>query len=158
LGNVTVRGEKDGKSKGGARWPSLNLYSITENIYYSQLSSVAILLQTKHVFTSYNTVQGNNCVLSPYVLSPCALPLPPTCLLVTANEALSYFASTIYTHRRSQWPRSLWRRSAVAWLLGSRVRIPLGAWMFVVLPCVGRGLCDGLITRPEESYRVSVCV
>jgi hypothetical protein len=28
----------------------------------------------------------------------------------------------------------------------------------VVLSCVGRGLCDGLITRPEESYRVSVCV
>jgi hypothetical protein len=29
---------------------------------------------------------------------------------------------------------------------------------YVVLSCVGRGLCDGLITRPEESYRVSVCV
>jgi hypothetical protein len=28
----------------------------------------------------------------------------------------------------------------------------------VVLPCVGRGLCDGLITRPEESYEVSNCV
>jgi hypothetical protein len=27
-----------------------------------------------------------------------------------------------------------------------------------MLCCVGRGLCDGLITRPEESYRVSVCV
>jgi hypothetical protein len=22
-----------------------------------------------------------------------------------------------------------------------------------MLSCVGRGLCDGLITRPEESYR-----
>jgi hypothetical protein len=29
---------------------------------------------------------------------------------------------------------------------------------YVVLSCVGRGLCDGLITRPEESYRVSNCV
>jgi hypothetical protein len=28
----------------------------------------------------------------------------------------------------------------------------------VVLSCVGRGLCDGLITRPEGSYRVSYCV
>jgi hypothetical protein len=27
--------------------------------------------------------------------------------------------------------------------------------LYVVLSCVGRGLCDGLITRPEESYRVS---
>jgi hypothetical protein len=30
--------------------------------------------------------------------------------------------------------------------------------LYVVLSCVGRGLCDGLITRPEESYRVSSCV
>jgi hypothetical protein len=30
--------------------------------------------------------------------------------------------------------------------------------LYVVLSCVGRGVCDGLITRPEESYRVSVCV
>jgi hypothetical protein len=28
----------------------------------------------------------------------------------------------------------------------------------VVLSCIRRGLCDGLITRPEESYRVYVCV
>jgi hypothetical protein len=30
--------------------------------------------------------------------------------------------------------------------------------LYVVLSSVGRGLCDGLITRPEQSYRVSVCV
>jgi hypothetical protein len=30
--------------------------------------------------------------------------------------------------------------------------------VYMLLSCVGRGLCDGLITRPEESYRVSVCV
>jgi hypothetical protein len=30
--------------------------------------------------------------------------------------------------------------------------------LYVVLSCVGRGLCDGLITRPEESYRVCVCM
>jgi hypothetical protein len=27
--------------------------------------------------------------------------------------------------------------------------------LYVVLSCAGRGLCDELITRPEESYRVS---
>jgi hypothetical protein len=27
--------------------------------------------------------------------------------------------------------------------------------LYVVLSCVGRGLCDGLITCPKESYRVS---
>jgi hypothetical protein len=32
--------------------------------------------------------------------------------------------------------------------------------VYVVLSCVGRGLYAGLITRPEESYRVSnvMCV
>jgi hypothetical protein len=58
LGNVTVRGEKDGKSKRGARLSTvcLSMYSITENIYCSQLSSVAILLQPEpKCFTSYNT-------------------------------------------------------------------------------------------------------
>jgi hypothetical protein len=71
----------------------LSMYNITENIYYSQLSSVAILLQPEPV--SHRIVQGKDWVLSPYVLSSCGLPLPPTCLLVTVNEARSYFASTI---------------------------------------------------------------
>jgi hypothetical protein len=30
--------------------------------------------------------------------------------------------------------------------------------LYVMLSCVGRGLCNWLITRPEESYRVYVCV
>ena len=58
---------------------------------------------------------------------------------------------------RSQWPRGLKRRSAVARLLRSWVRIPPGAWMFVCCECCvlsGRGLCDELITCPEESYRL----
>jgi hypothetical protein len=42
-------------------------------------------------------------------------------------------------------------------LLRLWVRIPPGAWMFVCCECcvlLGRGLCDELITRPEESYRI----
>ena len=57
----------------------------------------------------------------------------------------------------SQWPRGLRRRSAAAHLLRSWARIPPGAWMFVCCECFvlsGRGLCDELITRPEESYRL----
>ena len=47
------------------------------------------------------------------------------------------------------------RRSTAVRLLRPWVRIPPEAWMLVVC-CVlsGRGLCDGLITRPEESYRL----
>ena len=58
---------------------------------------------------------------------------------------------------RSQWPRGLRRRSTAARLLRLWVRIPLGARAFVCCECCvlsGRGLCDRLITRPEESYRL----
>jgi hypothetical protein len=58
---------------------------------------------------------------------------------------------------RSQWARGLRRGSAASCLRGVRVRILPNVWMSVSCDnCVvsGRGLCDGLITRPEESYRV----
>jgi hypothetical protein len=59
FGNITVRGEKIWKGQGeSAIVNSLSMYSITENIYCSQLSSVAILLQPKPVFTSYSTRIG----------------------------------------------------------------------------------------------------
>ena len=46
-------------------------------------------------------------------------------------------------------------------LLRSWVRIPPGAWIFVCCECrvlSGRGLCDELINRPEQSYRLSCVV
>jgi hypothetical protein len=58
---------------------------------------------------------------------------------------------------RPQWPRGLRRGSAAARLLRFWVRIPPWAWMSVYCECCvlsGRSLCDGLITRPEESYRL----
>jgi hypothetical protein len=75
---------------------------------------------------------------------------------------IAYLSSILYCLyfglRRSQWPRDLRRRSLAARLLRLWVRIPPGAWMLVCCErCVlsGRGLCDGLITRQEESYRLS---
>jgi hypothetical protein len=65
-----------------------------------------------------------------------------------------FFPVIQYTRRSLQWPRGLRRRSFAARLLRSWFRIPPGAWMFVVFVLSGRGLCDGLITRPEESYRL----
>jgi hypothetical protein len=53
--------------------------------------------------------------------------------------------------------KSLTLRPAAAHLLKSWVRIPRGTWIFVCCECrvlSGRGLCDELITRPEESYRL----
>jgi hypothetical protein len=62
--------------------------------------------------------------------------------------------------RRSPWPRGPRRWS---WPLGYWDRVfesrsghgCLSLCFCVVLSCVGRGLCDGLITRPKESYLAS---
>ena len=64
---------------------------------------------------------------------------------------------------RSQWPGSLRRGSAAARLLGLWVRIPQGAWMSICCECrvLSSSRCVGLMTRPEESYRlwwVVLCV
>jgi hypothetical protein len=58
---------------------------------------------------------------------------------------------------RSQWPRGLRCRSAAARLLRLRIRIPTGAWMFVVSVNVllGRGLC--VQRSPTESVAL-LCV
>jgi len=58
---------------------------------------------------------------------------------------------------RFRWPRGLRCKSAAAHLLRLWVRIPPGAWMSVCFECrvlTGKGLCDELIARPEESYRL----
>ena len=58
---------------------------------------------------------------------------------------------------RSRQPSGLRRGSGAARLLGFQVRISPGAWMsFSGERCVllRSGLCDGPITRPEESYRL----
>ena len=79
------------------------------------------------------------------------------------NKSILKLNVMIQLESRSQWPRGLRRRSTAARLLRSWVRIPPGTWMFVCCECCvlsGRGLCDELITRPEESYRlwcVAVC-
>ena len=49
------------------------------------------------------------------------------------------------------------RRFSASRLLRLWVRIPPGPWMFVCCECCvlsGRVLCDELITRTEESYRL----
>ena len=74
------------------------------------------------------------------------------------SVAISYTKETFLLLKqkllRSQWLSSLRRGSAAGRLLGLRVRIPPGAWMSVSCVLWGRVLCDGLITCPEESYRL----
>jgi len=52
----------------------------------------------------------------------------------------------------SPCPSALRRRPAAVPLLGWRVQISL------CVCCVGGGLCDELITRSEESYRLCLIV
>jgi hypothetical protein len=73
------------------------------------------------------------------------------------NTIIIIIITTTNTNCRSQWPRGLRRRSEAARLLRLWFWIPPGAWTFVCCECCvlsGRGLCNELITLPEESYRL----
>jgi len=73
------------------------------------------------------------------------------------KQILLNFVKLTNLTSRSQRPPGLRRRSTVVRLLGSWVRIPPGACLSVSCECCvlsGRGLCDELIIRPEESYWV----
>jgi len=76
------------------------------------------------------------------------------CIFIYFVLLTFYFIDLVSDTGLSRWPRGLRRESAAAGLLRLRVRIPPGARMFVCCVLSGRGLCDGLITRPEESYRL----
>ena len=96
---------------------------------------------------------GKNAVLKQYI----AMVTVSFRLAVVIVTVVMVAVVVIVIVSRSQWPRGLRRRSATARLLRSWVRIPPGAWMFVCCGCCvlsGRGLCDELIARPEESYRL----
>ena len=88
----------------------------------------------------------------------CLLLLEHTFCYVGCVQMTAELFKALSQNCRSQWPRGVRRTSTAARLLRSWVRIPPGvAWMFVCCECYvmsGRGLCDELITRPEESYRL----
>jgi hypothetical protein len=69
------------------------------------------------------------------------------------------FEPPVPTSGGSQLPLDLKRESAAARLLEMRIRIPTRAWMSVSYECCvlsGRGLCVGLITRPESHIECGV--
>jgi len=76
---------------------------------------------------------------------------------------LVYIYIYIYIYiRRSQWPRCVRRRFAATRLLGLRIRIPPGAWMFVsvsVVCCQGEvsESCRSLVQKSPTECDVSEC-
>jgi hypothetical protein len=92
LGNVTVRGGKRWKSKGGARLSTVCLKTFTTHSCPPLRFFCSLNLNVSHCI-----IQGNDYVFSPSVLSSFGLPLPSTCLVLTVSEARSYFASAIHS-------------------------------------------------------------
>ena len=81
----------------------------------------------------------------------------PNLTSLTLCAVFSMYGFVFANDSRSQLLRGLRRGSAAARLLWLWFRIPPGAWSFVSCECCvlsGRGFCDGLITCPEEFYRV----
>jgi hypothetical protein len=133
----------------------LNINRQTERV---QLNGTVGLVGGADVFFSLLSPTSDVCMNLPFRVSK---------ILKSYVEKLSCRSGMLGTEEtrsvfvvegRSQWPRGLRRGSAAAHLLGLRVRNPLGAWMPMSCVLLGRGLCDGLITRPEESCQVCVCV
>ena len=93
-----------------------------------------------------------------------------TCLLLYVSAGFGHYLAdftTTYLEKNAEveaCPLQSTLRPQAARLLRSWVRIPPGEWIFVCCECrvlSGRGLCDELITRPEESSRLwcaVVCV
>ena len=96
-------------------------------------------------------------LLTTFVSSNYLFEITPELMLALEQYVTEYFNTICCNKSQTQWPRGLRRRSTAARLLRSWVRIPPGAWISVCCECCvlsGRGLCDELITRPEESYRL----
>jgi hypothetical protein len=69
-------------------------------------------------------------------------------LMVCLKLRPQYLATSLARQSRSQWPRGINRGSAAVLLLGMRVRIRLGSWMFVPCEC-----CVLSVRRADHSSR-----
>jgi len=110
-----------------------HIFVVIHNCAAHVLSNIITIITVCHIFwiTSYL----NECVYVPFLKIICH----------TWHES------------RFQWPRDLKLCSAAARLLRLWVRIPPGSWMDVCCErfvLSGKCLCDGMITRPVESYRL----
>ena len=100
----------------------------------------AVMVESAHGL-SYTKADGVQCVW----------------FLTSVAKNSQFLTAQNYRFTRGITKISAGERPQAARLLRSWVRIHPGAWMFVCCECCvlsGRGLCDELITRPQESYRL----
>jgi len=125
-----------------------------KNLHVSKLEKTAVFVVTGVRFSQVDTKILHNTVrryawvtvLQTYLYQ----------FIYVGSTTTGNIESSVWLIGRSQWPLSLRRGSADLRLLRLLVRIPPLAWISVVsvVCCAGRGLCDGLITRLEDSYRL----
>ena len=89
-----------------------------------------------------------------FMYVPCIFMYIPCIFMYVPCIFRFYYLLFVQTNGRSRWPLGLRRGSAAALLLRLWVRIAPWASMFFCCVLSGRDLCDELITRPEESYRL----
>ena len=133
-------------------------HTTTRNNWYDSSGQVAARRKDRYL-TTHNTYHRQT--LMPSVGFETAIPASERPQTYALDRAATGTGEYLYIMEinfcRSQWSCLLRRRSAAARLLRLWVRIPPGAWMPVCCKCCvlsGRGHCDALITRPEESYRL----
>jgi len=109
---------------------------------------------SKHVQTRNKLIVKQKCCASSWLITKiniCFISVSIVRVRTKATELVILYTCITQTSR-SQWPRGLRCRSAAVRFLGLR-----GSCMSVCCDCCvlsGRGLRDGLITRPEESYQL----
>ena len=111
-----------------------------------------------HIISCYISLSLNSCYFIKNCESICFYNGYGLCSLWGGNWTFKYsFCSCNLQELNrcwSQWASGLRRRPVAARLMGLQVRIRQWACLSVVsvVCCACRGLCIGLITRPEESY------
>jgi hypothetical protein len=116
-----------------------------KNCIISQRSTKLLVIRTLHLITIVPILRVSQNSLRP----PSYL-----CVIRKMVTLCCHVVRLIAINSRSQWPRGLRRGSAAGRWLGLWVRIQPRSWICLLRVLSGRGLCVGLITRPEKSYRV----
>jgi hypothetical protein len=126
-------------------------------IFYSECGGSRLVRNTGTCLQECTVSHLAPCNIVNCMTTSVQLPWRQSVVLCYTSLDLCKFALNTTAVRRSQWPRGLRRRSVAARLLRSWFRIPPAARRFVCCECCvlsGIGLCDELITHPEESYQM----
>jgi hypothetical protein len=111
-----------------------------------------------HNTSENGAVHGTPCTYQPITVTSNKLFFPPGC--VCGRRILAYQGVSEPIWVAARYKEWICGRLA-AWIAGLNPAEAMAVCLlclYVVLSYVDRGLCDGLITRPEESYCVYSCV